>query len=41
MGKFLVTYLTPASVIDDWKKTEPSKREAAEENAGRLAKVDD
>jgi hypothetical protein len=23
--KFLVTYLAPASVIDDWKKTEPSK----------------
>ena len=31
MGKFLVTYLAPASVIDEWKKTEPSKRKAAEE----------
>ncbi len=28
---FLVTYLAPASVIDDWKKTEPEKRKAAEE----------
>ena len=31
MKKFLVTYLAPASVIDDWKKTEPEKRKAAEE----------
>src|SRR5262245_35608189 len=31
MGKFLVTYLAPASVIEEWKKTEPSKRKAAEE----------
>src|SRR5262245_8719623 len=31
MSKFLVTYLAPASVIDEWKKTEPSKRKAAEE----------
>ena len=26
MKKFLVTYLAPASVIDDWRKTEPEKR---------------
>ena len=31
MKKFLVTYLAPASVIDDWKKTEPEQRKAAEE----------
>ncbi|HTE84614.1 MAG TPA: hypothetical protein VK821_07760 [Dehalococcoidia bacterium] len=31
MKKFLVTYLAPAAVIDDWKKTEPSKRKEAEE----------
>ena len=30
MKKFLVTYLAPASVIADWKKTEPSTRKAAE-----------
>ena len=31
MKKFLVTYLAPASVIDDWKKTAPETRKAAEE----------
>jgi hypothetical protein len=31
MKRFLVTYLAPASVIDDWKKTYPSTRKAAEE----------
>jgi len=31
MKKFLVTYLAPASVIDDWKKTEPKHRKEAEE----------
>ena len=31
MKKFLVTYLAPASIIDDWKKTEPDKRKQAEE----------
>jgi len=31
MKKFLITYLAPVSVIDDWKKTEPEKRKAAEE----------
>jgi Bacterial protein of unknown function (DUF899) len=31
MKKFLVTYLAPASVIEDWKKTEPEKRKGAEE----------
>jgi hypothetical protein len=31
MKRFLVTYLAPNSVIDDWKKTDPEKRKAAEE----------
>ena len=31
MPKFLVAYLAPASVIEEWKKTEPEKRKAAEE----------
>lgn len=31
MKKFLVTYLAPASVIDEWKKTDPEKRKAAEQ----------
>ena len=31
MKKFLVTYLAPTSVIDEWKKTEPEKRRQAEE----------
>ena len=31
MKKFLVTYLAPASVIDEWKKTDPEKRRPAEE----------
>jgi len=31
MKKFLVTYLAPASVIDDWKKTDPKQRKEAEE----------
>lgn len=31
MKKFLVLYLAPASVIDDWKKTDPATRKAAEE----------
>lgn len=31
MKKFLVTYLAPASVIDEWKKTAPAKRKEAEE----------
>jgi len=30
MKRFLVTYLAPTSVIDDWKKTEPEKRKEAE-----------
>jgi hypothetical protein len=30
MKRFLVTYLVPASVIDDWKKTAPEKRKEAE-----------
>ena len=35
MKKFLVAYFAPASVIDDWKKTEPEKRKAAEEKMQR------
>lgn len=31
MKKFLVTYLAPVSVIDEWKKTDPAKRKEAEE----------
>lgn len=31
MKKFLVTYLAPTAVIDDWKKTEPAKRKEAEQ----------
>jgi hypothetical protein len=31
MKRFLVTYLAPASVIDEWKKTNPETRKAAEE----------
>ena|SRR5579862_4534889 len=31
MKKFLITYLAPASVIDDWKKTDPATRKPAEE----------
>ena len=31
MKRFLVTYLAPASVIDDWKRTEPERRKDAEE----------
>jgi len=30
MKKFLVTYLAPASVIDEWKKTDAETRKAAE-----------
>ena len=31
MKKFLVTYLAPTSVIDEWMKTEPEKRKQEEE----------
>jgi hypothetical protein len=31
MKRFLVTYLAPVSVVDDWKKTDPAKRKPAEE----------
>jgi hypothetical protein len=31
MKKFLVLYLAPARVIEEWKKTEPQQRKAAEE----------
>ena len=30
MKRFMVMYLAPASVIDDWKKTAPEKRKEAE-----------
>ena len=30
MKKFLVTYLAPVAVIDDWKKTDATTRQAAE-----------
>jgi hypothetical protein len=29
---FLVLYLAPASVIDEWARTDPEKRKVAEEN---------
>jgi hypothetical protein len=31
MKKYLVLYLVPASVIEDWSKTDPDKRKAAED----------
>ena len=31
MKKFLVTYLTPASVMAEWKNTDPAKRKDAQE----------
>ncbi len=31
MSKFLVLYLAPLSVLDEWKKTDSEKRRAAEE----------
>jgi hypothetical protein len=31
MKKFLVLYLAPARVIDEWKKTDPQQRKGAEE----------
>ena len=31
MKKFLVTYLAPASVIEEWKKTDPETRKMAEQ----------
>jgi hypothetical protein len=31
MKKFLVLYLAPASVLNDWSKTAPDERKAAEE----------
>jgi hypothetical protein len=30
MRKFLVLYLAPVSVLEEWKKTDPEKRKAAE-----------
>ncbi len=31
MKRFLVTYLAPASVLDDWKKIDPDQRKAAQD----------
>jgi hypothetical protein len=31
MNKYLVLYLAPARVLDEWKKTEPAKKKEAEE----------
>jgi hypothetical protein len=31
MKRFLVTYLVPASVMDDWKKTDPAQRNEAQQ----------
>ena len=31
MKRFLVTYLAPASVVAEWKKTDPDRRKAAED----------
>ena len=31
MNKYLVLYLAPARVLDEWKKTEPTKKKAAED----------
>jgi hypothetical protein len=31
MKKFLILYLVPASVLEDWSKTDPEKRKVAEE----------
>jgi hypothetical protein len=35
MKKFLVLYLAPASVIEEWKKTDPEQRKSAEEKMQR------
>jgi len=35
MKKFIVLYLAPASVIEEWKQTAPDKRKAAEEKMQR------
>jgi hypothetical protein len=37
MKRFLVTYLAPASVIADWKKTDPAQRRDAEVSQETLA----
>ncbi len=31
MKRFLVTYLAPASVVAEWKKTDPDRRKTAED----------
>jgi len=35
MKQFLVLYLAPVSVVEEWKKTEPQKRKADEEKMQR------
>ncbi|MDQ2961703.1 MAG: hypothetical protein M3R31_00890 [Pseudomonadota bacterium] len=35
MKKFLVLYLAPVSVLEEWKKTDPEKRKPAEEKMQR------
>ncbi|MEP7083675.1 MAG: hypothetical protein ABI854_02975 [Betaproteobacteria bacterium] len=35
MSKFLVLYMAPVSVLDDWKKTDPTTRKEAEEKMQR------
>lgn len=35
MKKFIVLYLTPTSVMEEWKQTDPEKRKAAEEKMQR------
>ncbi len=35
MKKFLVLYLAPLSVLEDWKKTPPEQRKVAEEKMQR------
>ena len=35
MKQFLVLYLAPVSVVDEWKKTPPEKRKEAEEKMQR------
>jgi len=41
MKKFLVTYLAPASVIAEWKQTDPDTRKAAEEQMHAMEEIDE
>ena len=39
--KFIVMYLIPTAVMDDWKKIDPEKRKAEEEKLmARMERVD-